>query len=337
MSTVADPPAARDTLIPGQRAGGAARVGPTLMTFGVLATFVICFAVFAIAESSVFLTGSNMAGIANVAAIDALIAVGVTVPLIMRDFDLSVAAAASLGSALVVVLISENAWNLWAAITVVLMIGALIGLVNGVIVARLGASSFIATLAMGSVLTGVQYLLTDQKTVVGNLPLAFTDLGGVLAVGLVVPVFAAVAVAGVVAVALTQTAFGRYVHAIGSNPEAAAIVGLRVTRVRILGFVVAGMCAVLAGVFISTVSGNSFPDAGQSHLLPAFAAAFLGATLFPSRRFSALGAAGAAWLLQMIATGLVDLNLASWTINVFNGVVLIAAILTARRTLGRAA
>jgi ribose transport system permease protein len=85
---------------------------------------------------------------------------------------------------------------------------------------------------------------------------------------------------------------------------------------------------------MSAISGNYSPSQGAAYLLPAFAAAFLGSALFPARRFSVVGAAAAALLLQMVATGLVLLQLEAWTINVFNGVVLAAAILMARRARG---
>jgi ribose transport system permease protein len=326
---------ATDVELPSPASGQAARATRTLTSFGVVGTFAVCFALFAVLKSSAFLSGGNMADISNTAAVNALIAAGVTVPLIMGDFDLSIGSAASLGSALMIVLTASDGWPVWGALLFVLGVAVSIGLVNGVVVARLKASSFIATLAMASVLTGIEYLLTDQRTIVENVPAGFTDFGGVAVGGLIYPVFLVVALLAVIGTLLSQTALGRQIQAIGSNADAARIVGLRVTRIRTIGFVVSSLCAVTAGLMIAAVAGNSFPDAGQSHLLPAFAAAFLGGTLFPSRRFSAVGAGIAAWLLEMIATGLVQLNLDSWTINVFNGVVLLAAILTAQRTVSR--
>jgi ribose transport system permease protein len=126
------------------------------------------------------------------------------------------------------------------------------------------------------------------------------------------------------------------VRAVGSNPAASRLLGLPVTRLRIIALMLSGGCAALAGIFIVATAGNSFPNAGEPHLLPAFAAAFLGSTLFPARRFSLIGSWAAAWLLEMVATGLVELNLQSWTINVFDGLVLIVAIVTAMQVRRRA-
>jgi ribose transport system permease protein len=182
---------------------------------------------------------------------------------------------------------------------------------------------------MGSVLTGVEFLLTKQQTIIIGIPKSFVNFGTASVGAVQVPVFITLGIALVLAFGLGQTPLGRYVRAVGSNRTAAEFLGLPVRRLRVSALVASALCAVLAGVFIVSVSGNSFPNAGASNLLPAFAAAFLGSTLFPSRQFSLIGAWIAAWLLQMVATGLVELNLASWTIYVFNGLVLIVAIVAA--------
>ncbi len=298
-------------------------------SYGVLLTFAAVFAFFAIDIPGVFLTGRNMANILNSASVTALLAVGLTVPLIIGDFDLSVGAGASLGGALTVVLMASHGWSPAAAILAALGVALLVGVLNGVVIAVLGASSFIITLAMGSVLTGVEHLLTGQQTIVIGIPQSFVSLGTSSIAGIQVPVFVTLVIALLLAFALGQTPFGRYVRAVGANSTASHFLGLPVTRLRVAALAISATCASLAGIFIVSVAGNSFPNAGAPHLLPAFAAAFLGSTLFPSRRFSLVGAWISAWLLEMVATGLVELNLASWTIDVFNGLVLMIAIVAA--------
>lgn len=298
-------------------------------SYGVLITFAAVFVFFSIAKPGVFFSGQNMANILNSAAIPALIAVGLTVPLIVGDFDLSVGSAASLGGALTIVLMAQHGAPPLIAVLAALGVGLLVGVINGVVIAVQGASSFIITLAMGSVLTGMEYLLTDQQTIVLGIPESFTDFGTSGVGGVQTPVFVTLGIALALAFALGHTPFGRYVRAVGANRTSATFLGLPVRRLRVTALVISAVCAVLAGVFIVSVAGNSFPNAGAPHLLPAFAAAFLGSTLLPSRQFSLIGAWIAAWLLEMVATGLVMLNLQSWTINVFNGVVLIVAIVAA--------
>ncbi|WCB93409.1 L-arabinose transport system permease protein AraH [Baekduia alba] len=316
---------------PGAPAPRGARLGhlAALSRYGVLLTFALVFVGFAIAIPDVFLTGRNMSNIINSAAVPALLAVGLTVPLVIGDFDLSVGSGASLGGALTVVLMASHGWSPVAAVAAALVVAAAVGALNGTIVAVLGASSFIITLAMGSVLTGVEFLLTKQQTIVVGIPQGFTDVGTASVGGVQVPVLITLGVAVVLATVLGQTPFGRYVRAAGANRTAAELLGLPVRRLRVGALMVSAVCAGLAGVFIVSVAGNSFPNAGASQLLPAFAAAFLGSTLLPSRQFSLLGAWASAWLLEMVATGLVELNLDAWTIDVFNGLVLIVAIVAA--------
>jgi ribose transport system permease protein len=307
------------------RPSGLARLG----SYGVLLTFAVVFAAFAVAIPDVFLTGRNMSNIVNSAAVPALIAVGLTVPLIIGDFDLSVGSGASLAGAMTVVLMANHGSSPPVAVIAALLAAVAVGAINGVIIAVLGASSFIITLAMGSVLTGVEFLLTNQQTIVLGIPKSFTEFGTASIGGVQIPVLITLAIAVVLALGLSQTAVGRYVRAAGANRTASEFLGLPVRRLRVAALVVSAVCAALAGVFIVSVSGNSFPNAGAPHLLPAFAAAFLGSTLFPSRQFSLMGAWAAAWLLEMVATGLVELNLDAWTIDVFNGLVLMVAIVAA--------
>jgi ribose transport system permease protein len=305
------------------------RLTGRLGRYGVLLTFAAVFAFFAIDIPSTFLTGQNLADITNSAAVDALLAVGITVPLIIGDFDLSVGSGASLGGALAIVLMSSHTWAPIPAVAVALALGLTVGLISGVVIGMLGASSFIITLAMGSVLTGIEFLFTKQQTIVVGIPQSFVSFGTDTAAGLEIPVYLTVAIALGIAFCISQTPAGRYVRAVGANQTASRLLGLPVTRLRIVGLMLSAGCAALAGIFIVATAGNSFPNAGEPHLLPAFAAAFLGSTLFPSRRFSLIGSCISAWLLGMVATGLVELNLQSWTIDVFDGLVLIVAIVTA--------
>jgi len=306
--------------------------GDLAATWGVLLTFALVFVFFSLDIPGVFFQAANLASISNAALIDALIAAGLTVPLVMGDFDLSVGGMASLSSALCVVLMALHGWSTGTAIVVALLVAVAIGVLNGILVAVLNASAFIITLAMGSVLTGIEFLLTKQQTVNTGLPTSFTDIGSASVAQVIAPVFVVAVIVAVVGLVMSHTVAGREVYAVGANREAARLAGVQVVRRRLIGFTVSAGLAGLAGIFISATLGDSSPSSGAPYLLPAFAAAFLGSVLFPSRRFSVVGAAIAAWLLQMVATGLVEENLEAWTINVFNGAVLILAVLTALKT-----
>jgi ribose transport system permease protein len=301
-----------------------------LYPYAVLLTFALIFAFFASQRPDVFPTWDNTVAVLNASAITMLIAAGLTPALIVNDFDLSVASMASLASALVVVLTAQHHVATPTAILVVLLVALLVGVINGALVVVHSGSSFILTLAVASTLTGVEFLLTGQETVFVGVPRSLTDIGGTGVGGILTPVL----LAGVVGVVLTlligTTVFGRQVRATGASARAAAIIGIRVRRVKVVCMCVSALMAALAGICISATTGNSYPSAGAPYLLPAFAAAFLGATLFASRRFTPLGSVVAALLLQGVSTGLVEMNYDSWTINAFNGLVLILAITAAR-------
>jgi ribose transport system permease protein len=290
------------------------------------------FIFFSVDLPGVFFRGENHASICNSAVVEALIAAGLTIPLVMGDFDLSVGSMASVSGALAVILMAQDGWSVVPAIIAGLALCVVFGIVNGILVAVFNASAFIMTLAMASVITGVEYLLTKQETIVSGIPKGFADIGSASVGGVIAPVFVVVGIVLVAGLIMSHTIAGREVYAAVANREAARLVGVRITRLRMVAFVISALLAGLAGIFISAILSDTTPNAGSSYLLPAFAAAFLGSVLFPSRRFSVVGAAIAAWLLQMGATGLVEENFAAWTISVFDGGVLILAVLTALKT-----
>jgi ribose transport system permease protein len=331
VTASATAPAGRTLQIPPPDSRG----GPTalrnhLASYAVLLTFVAIFVLFSLARPAVFPTWDNAVSILNASTVTVLIAAGLTPALIVNDFDLSVASMTSLGSALVVVLTAQLAVSTPLAISLVLLAAMAVGCVNGLLVVAHPGSSFIMTLAVGSVLTGIEFLLTDQKTIFTGIPPSLTDIGSIGILGIVLPLMVAVLLAAALSTAVATTTFGRQVYAVGSNAKAARVIGIPVARVKVACMCLSALLAALAGIFISATTGNSYPSAGAPYLLPAFAAAFLGSTLFASRRFSPMGSALAAILLQAVATGLVEMNYASWTIYAFNGLVLILAVTAAK-------
>lgn len=298
--------------------------------YAVLLAFALIFVFFSIQSPDVFPTWDNVVAILNASAITMLIAAGLTPALIVNDFDLSVAAMTSLASALVVVLTAQRGVPTLAAIAVVIAVALVVGAINGALVVVHPGSSFIVTLAVGSALTGLEFLLTDQETIFLGIPPSLTDLGVLGLAGIVIPVFLAAGLGIALTLLIGVTVFGRRVRAVGANARASAIVGIPVRRVKVICMSISAGMAALAGVCISATTGNSYPSAGAPYLLPAFAAAFLGATLFASRRFTPIGSVIAALLLQGVSTGLVVMNYDSWTVYTFNGLVLILAITAAK-------
>jgi ribose transport system permease protein len=206
-----------------------------------------------------------------------------------------------------------------------------VGAANGFLVAVLGASSFIITLAMGTILTGLEDAITGQNSVFSGLPKGFTGIAQNSSIlGFNNQVWIAAIVAVVLWVVLEKTEAGRFMYAIGSSREAARLAGVRTRALRVLGFIAMGLGAAAVGILITSLSGSYTPNTGPPYLLPAFAAVFLGAAAFRPGQFNVAGTTVGVLLLGVIQTGLTMLNLQTFAINLVQGAILVAAILLSR-------
>jgi ribose transport system permease protein len=298
--------------------------------FGVLIAFALTVAVFGALRPDTFLTIDNARIIAIQAAPLAIIALGLTVVLVMNDFDLSFGAVAGLvGAAAISLMAVSDVFWIWA-ILMALGLAALIGVANGVFVAYAGAPSFIVTLAMSTAAIGVEFLITDRESIFTGIASEYIQIaqGSVLGINAQV-VLAAVVLASVL-VLLDHSELGRRMYAVGGNPEAARLAGIRIARLRLVGFVIAAVLAGVAGVLISAENSAYTPTAADGFLLPAFAAVFLGSTVLRGGTFNALGTAIGVVYLGVIQNGLILLGIATAWVNIVQGGILIGAVLLAR-------
>ena len=310
------------------------RVRLFVAKFGVLIAVVVTIGAFSALKPHIFLTVQNAQSVLSLAAPLAIAALGLTVVLVMGEFDLSFGSMIGLGGAAAIVLMNNHhvAWPI--AIVVALAIGLCAGSVNGLLTAYGGASPFIITLGMGTILTGLEYALTGEQTIYGHLPRAYISLGqSVPFLGINAGVWIAIGVAAVIYVLLERTEVGRYMYATGGNAEAARLSGLAVRRLRLTGFVIVGITAAIAGIVITATSAASYPDIGATYLLPSFAAAFLGSTILRNGQFNALGTVIGVLYLGVISTGLTMFQLSTAVVNIVQGAILIISILLSR--LGR--
>jgi ribose transport system permease protein len=307
--------------------GASQRTIAVLARYGGIATFVIVIAVFSILRPETFPTIENVRSILMLAAPYAVLAGGLTVVVIMNDFDLSFGATLGLSGAVAIVLITGGGAPAWLAIVAALLVGALVGAINGLIIAFGKLSSFIITLGTGTLILGVEYVVTGQRTIYGQVPEFYAALGQGTFLGLSNQVWVAASVLLVLYVVLVHTEPGRYIHAIGGNPEAARLSGISVRWYRWLGFVILGLCAGIAGILITSQASSSTPNIGVSYLLPTYAAIFLGATMARRGRVSIVGTTLGVLFLGVIQTGLIMLQLTTAIVNIVQGAVLILAIL----------
>lgn len=306
------------------------RLRTFLARYGLLLVFAAIVAAFSGLRPSAFPTTQDLKSILTAAAPLVIVAVGLTVVLVMQDFDLSFGSMIGLAGGAAVVMMAEHHASYGIAIAVAIALGVAAGTVNGFVIAYLGGSSFIITLAMGTILTGVEYTFTHQDTIFQGIAASYARIGQDTQLGFNNQIWVALAVAAAAWLLLEKTEAGRYMHAIGGNPEAARLSGINTRRLRLVGFVIVGVTASIVGILLTAQSRSSVPNMGIPYLLPAFAGAFLGSAVFRPGEFNVPGTVVGVLLLGTIQTGLTMLNLQTYAINLVQGAILVGAVLVSR-------
>jgi ribose transport system permease protein len=215
------------------------------------------------------------------------------------------------------------------AILICLGSGVLLGVVNSLVVVKVGVNSFITTLGTGTILLGLT-LEISGSTIISGVPSALTNaVSATHVAGLSLSVFYAFGLAAVLWYVYEHTPLGRYMYFTGFGRDAARLSGVRVDALRFGALVFSAVIATLAGILEVGSLGGADPTAGNNFLLPAFAGAFLGATTIKVGRFNAWGSLIAVYLLQSGITGLEIVGLSGWVDQVFNGVALVLAVMFA--------
>jgi ribose transport system permease protein len=273
-----------------------------------------------------FLAFSQIMDILSQAAFVAILACGMAFLLSMRELDLSVGSIYGLTSMCAALLIHAGMPSWFGALTG-LVIGALLGLTNGLLIQIFRLPSIIATLATLSIYRGLVYALSNGKQVV-SLPLTdpFAVFVGGSLFGIPTNVWVMVAVVALFTVILNTTPFGYRVRSIGSNPEAAEFSGLPMRQVRLIAFVLMGALGGLAGMLSLGYFGSSDPNLGVGYELLAIAAAIIGGTPLRGGKATIIGAALGSILLGVVASGLAYFNVPiNWT-DFATGVVILLAV-----------
>ncbi|WAP66942.1 ABC transporter permease [Jiella pelagia] len=267
----------------------------------------------------------------------ALLALAIIVPLTAGDYDLSVGATLTVSSCVIGVL------NVWAGMPILLVIlmalaaGLVVGLVNAFFIVYVRIPSLVVTLGTTSLMTGIVQWMTNSSTIGGiDNALIMAVVGGRL-FGVPYAFYYTLGVAIVMSYVFDFTPLGRRLLFVGRGREVARLNGIAVDRVRVGALAVSGVLSAAAGVLYAGVLGSADPYSGLNFLLPAFAAAFLGATTILPGRFNPWGALVAVYFLATGITGLTMLGIPLWVTNVFNGGALILAVTISQLTRGREA
>ena len=268
-------------------------------SYGIVVSFLALFVALSLASDK-FLTPRNLLNVLDQSAPVGIIACGVTLGIIAGVFDLSVGAIFAVAA--VVACQVALVGNPWLGIAVGMLSGGVLGLLNAFLVNRVRINSFIATLASSIVFRGIAILVTGGM-IVTVTDERFSVLGTRTLLGAKYSVWVYAAVILVTSFLLTRTTYGRYLYAVGGNPEAARLSGVRVEWVRGTAFVITGLCAGIAGVLAASRTSSAQPDLGVGLELSAIAASVVGGT-------SVMGGEGSVWravvgvlILAMIGNG----------------------------------
>lgn len=300
--------------------------------YGTLVSLAVLLVAFSLARPEVFPTVDNVLNIMNQISILGTIAFGLTVCLVMGLFDLSIAAMATLGGYVATLLLVTypDTVGVPAAVLASLVTCALIGIVNGLIVSYLGISAFIATLATGSIITGSVLGISNSKTIITGIPDAFMAIGQGSIFGVSNPILIMLGVGFVLWLLLEHTQLGRHLYAIGGNMEASRLSGIAVKRYAPFALAVCAACAGLGGLMAAAVLGAGRPQGvGDTYLLNAFAAVFIGASSLRPGKFHILGTLIGVLLIGVINNGLSVMGVPTYWQYIVQGVLLVIALFSA--------
>lgn len=303
--------------------------------YGLVIAWLAVIIVFTILEPGVFLTWTNFSTIFGSQATLVVLALGLIVPLTAGDYDLSIASNLTLNSLLIAVLNVYNHVPIALCLLAALAAGLLIGAANAFLVLYFRINSLIVTLGMGTFLHGITLWFSGSNTISG-IDFALPTVVIVTRLfGIPLAFYFALIVALVIWYVFGYTAAGQRLLFVGRGREVARLSGIRVDRVRAATFLVSGFLGAVSGILYAGTTGSADPSSGLSLLLPAFAAAFLGATSITPGRFNPIGSVIAVYFLVTGIAGLSILGISTFVQDLFYGGALIVAVALSQIVRGR--
>lgn len=272
-----------------------------------------------------FLKFSNiMVGIRQ-AVYTAIVGFAMTFVISLGGIDLSVGSTVG-ASGMILAAMILGGYNIYMAIIVVIILGGLVGLINGILVTKLRMAYFIATLGTMSVLRGLIYVYTKGIPLYGLKYPEIQFFGQGYIGPIPVPIIITLLLLGISCYLFYKTKFGRYTVSIGSNEEAAKLVGINVDKIKILVFVLSGIFCAIAGIILASRSEAAIPTAGNAYEMDAIAATVIGGTSMSGGKGNMLGTALGAILMATIKNGLSLLNVNTFWHQVVIGLFILLAV-----------
>lgn len=303
-----------------------------LQAYGTLLALALILVVFSLIKPASFCTLTNFINITRQISLLVMISLGTTLVMSVNEFDLSVGSMASLGGVMAA-LLAVKGLPMAVCFLLPIAVSFLIGGLNGFIVARFRVLSFITTLGMSTVLSGVIYRLSGGATIFEGIPKSFSALGTaklsrVPLLSILMVVFVAVFF-----FLMQHTTLGRKLYAIGGNEETARIAGIRVRKYKTIAFALCAVMACVTGMLIASRVGSANTTAGDGYFLQSYAAVFIGCTVSRKGVPNVLGTLVGAAILGVLANGLTMLQMPTYMQDIITGGIIIFAVIAQK--LGR--
>ena len=304
----------------------AQKIARFLPTYGLVILALALILLFSILLPDTFPTVLNLRSIISDKAIIVLLSLGVMIPMSAGRIDLTVGYGIVLWHILAISLQTIYGFHWVTAVLIVLMLGGIMGVLNGLLVEVAKIDSFIATLGTGTVLYALALWHTGGRQIVGVLPKDFYGLSTTMVFGLPITGYYVMIIAILMWIIYEYLPVGRYLYAIGASPKAAALNGIPVRKYVMASFVASGLLTALAGVLLASKLRIGQASVGLEFLLPALVGAFLGSTTIKPGRVNVWGTMVGIIILAVGISGIQQFGGSFWVEPMFNGVTLIVAI-----------
>jgi ribose/xylose/arabinose/galactoside ABC-type transport system permease subunit len=295
-----------------------------LQRFGLLISFSLLILALSLLSDR-FLRPTNLINVLRQASINGIVSVGMTMVILTGGIDLSVGSVLALSAVICADMLKKGV-PVPLAVSLALLIGAGLGMINGLIIIRGRIPPFIATLGMLTVARGLTLMYTQGQPITG-LPQAFRFIGAGSLGPIPMPIVLFGLTFAIGYIILSRTRLGEYIYVLGDNPQAARLAGVPVERITVLVYAIAGLCAALAGLVLIARLDSAQPVIGQGYEFNAIAAVVVGGTSFAGGEGGLGGTLLGALLIETIDNGLNLLNVSALWEQVVKGVVIALALL----------
>jgi ribose transport system permease protein len=272
-----------------------------------------------------FLDGTNLANIGRQISINTIIAIGMTYVIISGGIDLSVGSILAVVSVLVASLMKNYGLDMYTAILAGLIVGGLMGLVNGLIVSNLKIPPFIATLGMMTIARGIAFVYTDAYPISG-FPSSFTFIGQGKIFSIPLPIIITVLAIVIGIFILKNTIIGNHIFGLGNNEESARLAGINIKKTQLFIYTFCGFMTAISGIIVTSRLDSGQPNIGVSYELDAIAAVVLGGTSLSGGKGSIMGTVFGALIIGVLNNGMNLLNVSPYYQLIVKGLVILLAV-----------